>query len=90
LGDTASRLYQEWSVINLVEQYQAKDSLAIMIDCGVNDVFYAANKATHEKMLQLKIPHDYVERAGGHSWDYWRNAARYQLLFCRELFERNK
>jgi S-formylglutathione hydrolase FrmB len=90
LGDTLSRFYEDWSVINLVEKYQLKDSLAIMIDCGVSDAFYSANKATHEKMLKLKIPHDYIERAGGHNWDYWRNAVKFQLLFFREWFNRNR
>jgi enterochelin esterase-like enzyme len=37
-------------------------------------------------MLELDIPHDYIERPGGHSWDYWGNAVEYQLLFFSKLF----
>lgn len=47
-------------------------------------------KMLHEKMNTLKIPHDYIERPGVHEWRYWANAVKYQLLFFREWFNRNK
>jgi S-formylglutathione hydrolase FrmB len=48
------------------------------------------SKAAHEKLIQLKIPHDYIERPGKHDWFYWANAVRYQLLFFKEHFKRKK
>jgi S-formylglutathione hydrolase FrmB len=82
IGDTVKykNNWDNYSVVNLIEKYH-KDSLAIIIDCGVNDQFYADNKRLHEKMLRLKIPHDYIERPGGHTWSYWANSIQYQLLF---------
>jgi S-formylglutathione hydrolase FrmB len=77
--------WKDYSVISIVE-HQLKDSLAIIIDCGVDDFFYPVNKNLHNKLLQLKIPHDYIERPGKHSWDYWANAVQYQLLFFRKYF----
>ncbi|TDH29036.1 esterase family protein [Segetibacter sp. 3557_3] len=90
LGDTIAnqKYYHDWSVVNLVEHYP-KDSLAIIIDCGTEDFIYPMTKATHEKMLQLKIPHDYIERPGKHDWPYWNKAVRYQLLFFKEYFRKN-
>ena len=89
LGDTIAFAdnWKKYSVTTLVEKYP-KDSLAIIFDCGTEDFFYAVNHRLHEKMLQLKIPHDYIERTGAHNWAYWRNAVRYQLLFFRNYFNK--
>ena len=91
VGDTAENaaVWKSLSVINLVEN-RPSDSLAIIIDCGVNDFFYADNKALHQKLLALKIAHEYTERPGRHDWPYWANAIEYQLLFFRNYFERMK
>lgn len=89
LGDTIQQAgnWSRFSVINVIENKPA-DSLAIIIDCGTEDFFYAVNKALHEKMLQLKIAHDYIERPGKHDWNYWRNAVKYQLLYFSEYFQK--
>jgi S-formylglutathione hydrolase FrmB len=87
IGDTA-RYADNWknfSVITLVEAGNP-DSLSIIIDCGTEDFFYPVNKALHEKMIRLGIPHDFIIRPGKHNWDYWRNAIRYQLLFFSNYF----
>ncbi len=91
LGDTIQYAdnWKKYSVINVIDEYP-KDSLAIIFDCGVDDFFYPGNRRLHEKMLRLKIPHDYIERPGFHSWDYWINAVEYQLLFFRKYFDKNK
>jgi S-formylglutathione hydrolase FrmB len=91
IGDTIqyAENWNKYSVIHVIENYP-KDSLAIIIDCGTDDFFYANNHALHEKMLRLKIPHDYIERPGKHDWNYWANAVKYQLLFFRNFFDRNK
>jgi enterochelin esterase-like enzyme len=46
------------------------------------------NRAMHDKLLKLKIPHDYTERPGKHDWLYWSNAVDYQMLFFRKYFDR--
>jgi len=91
LGDTTAnrKYYVDWSVMTLLDKYNPKDSIAFMIDCGINDFIFFMSKAAHEKMLKLKIPHDYIERPGVHDWKYWANAVKYQLLFFREWFSKN-
>lgn len=91
LGDSAQypENWKNYSAITVIEQKPA-DHLSIIIDCGTDDFFYGVNKAVHEKMLQLKIPHDYIERPGKHDWAYWANAVKYQLLFFREYFAGRK
>lgn len=88
LGDskTDSANWKKFSVTTVIENKPA-DSLAIIFDCGTEDFFHEVNKALHEKMLRLKIPHDYIERPGQHNWNYWTNAIGYQLLFFRKYFD---
>ena len=82
LGDTIkyAKNWIDYSVITIVEK-KPSDTLAVMIDCGVNDFFLPENRALHQKLIQLKFPHDYVERSGQHDWAYWRGSIEYQLLF---------
>jgi len=89
IGDTITHAddWKNLSVTNIIEQYP-KDSVSIIIDCGTEDFFYAVNHSLHEKMIRLKIPHEYTERPGKHDWAYWRNAVQYQLLFFSNYFRK--
>ncbi len=90
IGDTIQYAdnWKKYMVMNVIENYP-KDTLSIIIDCGVNDELYAgANRKLHEKMLLLKIPHDFTERPGKHEWAYWRNSIQYHLLFFRNYFDK--
>ncbi|MCO6497938.1 MAG: esterase family protein [Chitinophagaceae bacterium] len=82
LGDYATHK-QNWednTVINMVHLL-TPNSLRIIFDCGSEDFFYKVNNNLHEKLLERNIPHDYISRPGGHSWDYWNNSIEYQVLF---------
>ena len=41
-----------------------------------------------EELLLLKVPHEYIERPGNHSWDYWRYAVHFQLLFFKKYLKK--
>lgn len=60
--------------------------LAIAIDCGVNDFFSQANRDLHELLLKNKVAHDYQERPGGHTWEYWNRVFPYASVFFRSQF----
>jgi S-formylglutathione hydrolase FrmB len=89
LGDTLLQAanWKTYSVLNVVERIPA-DTPAVIIDCGSDDFFFAVNEALHEKLMKLRVPHDYVIRPGGHNWKYWQNAVRYQLYFFNLYFDR--
>lgn len=78
--------WERYSVINLVDKLK-QEKLALFIDIGIDDIFIEVNRQLHQKLLRLHIPHDYIERPGGHTWTYWRNALPYHLLFFRDYFE---
>jgi S-formylglutathione hydrolase FrmB len=90
LGDTSNKQrYREYSFIEEMENYAKTDSIAIIIDCGTEDFIIEMSRSAHQKMLSLKIPHDYIERPGRHDWKYWTNAVQYQLLFFRNYFDKH-
>ena len=81
---------ERWHENTVVKQIESltNNRLAIIIDCGVDDFFLAVNRALHEKLLQLKINHDYIERPGGHSSTYWSGNIDYQILYFKKFFEK--
>lgn len=87
IGDNTSfpSRWEEYSVKGVVKK-PSELPLEIIIDCGTEDFFYDINKALHQQLLQLKVKHAYIERPGGHTWQYWSNALPYQLLFFHRYF----
>lgn len=73
-------VWAKHTVINLVDQIKP-ESLSLVFDCGVDDFFYEVNCNLHEKLLSLKIPHDFCVRPGAHTWEYWRNSVKYHFLY---------
>ena len=72
--------------MGLEEKIKPAEAPAMIIDCGTEDFFYSINDALHQKLLSLKIPHEYIERPGKHDWNYWSQAIRYQFLFFADFF----
>lgn len=77
--------WEKNTVINLTHLLQP-DSLKFVIDCGSDDFFYEVNCNLHAKLLKEGIPHDFYSRPGGHTWSYWRNSIKYQMLFFHNCF----
>lgn len=91
LGDYESNKerWYENTVMRQVE-FLKNNQLALIIDCGIDDFFMPVNRALHEKLLQLKIDHDYIERPGEHNHIYWGNSIDYQILYFHHFFQKNK
>jgi len=81
--------WREHSVINMLHLLDGTN-LKLIFDCGVDDFFYGDNQRMHKKLVERRIPHDYIERPGRHNWDYWTNAIKYQLLFFNDFFTADK
>ena len=81
--------WYEYTVMRQVELLKNKQ-LALIIDCGIDDFFMPMNRALHEKLLQLKIDHDYIERPGEHNHIYWGSSIDFQILFFHHFFQKNK
>ncbi len=88
LGDSicCKENWENNTVINIVGNLKNGD-IALIIDCGTQDFFIQVNRNLHQKLLGMKIDHDYTERPGAHNNDYWKNSIDYQLLFFKKFFE---
>jgi len=74
------------TVITAVDNLSNGD-LKIIFDCGTSDFFLTVNRNLHQKLLDKKIDHDYIERPGGHNGQYWKNSIDYQVLFFWKYFQ---
>ncbi len=83
--ETNKEVWLKNSVFHQIQKLQGKN-VALIIDCGKDDFFYEINKKLHNKMLELKIPHDFIVRPGEHSWDYWKSSIEFQMLFFYKFF----
>jgi len=81
--------WEKNTVINMLHLL-TPNSLALIVDCGTDDFFFKVNENLHQQLLYRNIPHDFITRPGGHTWPYWTNAVKFQLLFMSNYFNSAK
>ncbi|MBC8491617.1 MAG: esterase family protein [Candidatus Marinimicrobia bacterium] len=79
--------WEQYSCLNMIENLAGLDK-GIVIDCGIADFTIDINRQMHRKLMELGIPHDYYERPGEHSWDYWTNALEYHIMYFIKFRDR--
>ncbi len=72
------------SVVNMVPQLKASP-VKILFDCGVDDFLIESNRELHRRLVIEKVPHEYNERPGAHTWAYWGDALPVHLLFFQKV-----
>ncbi|GAC1374266.1 MAG: alpha/beta hydrolase family protein [Hymenobacter sp.] len=85
---TSPERYAANAVVNMVEQLH-RNALPLIIDCGVDDGLLDINREVHRRLLYNHTPHDYTERPGAHTWEYWQQALPYQVLFFEQVLHGN-
>ncbi|MDO5089469.1 MAG: alpha/beta hydrolase family protein [Leptotrichiaceae bacterium] len=85
IGKVLNNSWKEYNIKDIAHQLIGTKS-NIIIDCGVDDFFIEPNRKLHKKFLDLNIKHEYIERPGGHSWEYWDNSIKYQTFFFNQKF----
>ena len=58
----------------------------LYLDCGDDDSLSKGNSILHRVLKDLKIPHEYRVRDGGHTWEYWRSGLKDGLKFISTGF----
>ena len=81
-------LYQENSVVYMTDKMK-QNNLPLIIDCGVDDFLIESNRELHRRLVYSKVPHDYTERPGAHTWPYWSDALPFHLLFFQKVWQQN-
>lgn len=87
IGDSINggEIINHYSVMKITDTFSNKN-MPLIIDCGIKDQFISHNRDLHLKLLSRNLDHTYIEREGGHTWNYWTNALPYHLLFFRKYF----
>lgn len=81
-------VYASFAVLNMIDGIK-ENKLDIIVDCGVDDFLIEPNRELHRRLVYNKVPHDYTERPGAHTWEYWENALPYHVLFFDKVFQKN-
>ncbi|MEA5427806.1 MULTISPECIES: alpha/beta hydrolase [Arcicella] len=87
-SDTSNEIYVKNSIVNMAETIK-KNGMPVIIDCGVDDFLIEVNRELHRRLLYNNTPHDYTERPGAHTWEYWQNSLPYHLLFFNKVLKNN-
>lgn len=80
--------YPGYTMVTLVDKLKA-NNIPLIFDIGVDDFLIETNRDLHRRLMENKTPHDYTERPGAHTWEYWGNALPYQLLFFSKILQVN-
>ncbi|GAB3954211.1 alpha/beta hydrolase family protein [Spirosoma harenae] len=80
--------YPGYTLVTMADQVKAAN-LALIFDVGVDDFLIEGNRDLHQQLVANKTPHDYTERPGAHTWEYWGNALPFQLLFFQKVLLEN-
>ncbi|MCR4030390.1 MULTISPECIES: alpha/beta hydrolase [Flavobacterium] len=84
-----TELYEQNSVLRMADKIKA-NKLPLVIDCGVDDFLIEPNRELHRRLVYNKTDHDYTERPGAHTWDYWENSLPYHVLFFSKILFKNQ
>ena len=84
-----TELYEQNSVLRMADKLKS-NKLPLVIDCGVDDFLIEPNRELHRRLVYNKVDHDYTERPGAHTWDYWENSLPYHVLFFNKILARNQ
>ena len=80
--------YARYAVLDKIDLIKA-NKMPLIIDCGVDDFLIESNREFHRRLVYSKIPHEYTERPGAHTWEYWNNALPFHLLFFSKILKEN-
>lgn len=81
-------LYDANAVLGMIDKIKA-NKMPLTIDIGVDDFLIESNREFHNRMVYEKIPHEYTERPGAHTWEYWENSLPYHVLFFSKILKAN-
>ena len=81
-------LYDVNAVLRMVDKIKA-NKMPLIIDVGVDDFLIESNRELHRRLVYERIPHEYTERPGAHTWEYWENSLPYHFYFFSKILKEN-
>ncbi|MBS4072927.1 MAG: esterase family protein [Algoriphagus sp.] len=80
--------FNPYTAVGLVDRIK-ENKLALIIDCGVDDFLIETNRQMHELLVANGVAHEYIERPGAHTWQYWTEALPVHLFFMNKYLKRD-
>jgi S-formylglutathione hydrolase FrmB len=80
--------FSSYTAVGLVKKIH-ENGLALILDCGTDDFLIETNRQMHQLLLDQKTPHEYTERPGAHTWEYWTEALPVHVLFFDKYLKRD-
>ncbi|PYS87465.1 MAG: hypothetical protein DMF62_12425 [Acidobacteria bacterium] len=69
---SASRTENDiFSIVRSTDPERSKSLPFIYLDCGTEDILLQSNREFATLLLEKKIPHEFRQLPGGHTWPYW-------------------
>ena len=81
-------MYDVNAVLRMVDKIKA-NKMPLIIDVGVDDFLIESNRELHRRLVYERIPHEYTERPGAHTWEYWENSLPYHFYFFSKILKEN-
>jgi S-formylglutathione hydrolase FrmB len=75
-------------VPKLAREAKAKNTTLpyFYVDCGTEDHLFGDNREFITLLVELRIPHEYRQLPGGHSWTYWDSQVQEVLRIASKRF----
>jgi S-formylglutathione hydrolase FrmB len=75
-------------VPKLAREAKAKNTTLpfLYVDCGTEDHLFGDNREFVSLLVELKIPHEYRQLPGSHSWTYWDSQVQEVLRIASKRF----
>ena len=83
--DSHPENWEKNTVINMLDLLNGKN-ISLIFDCGTEDFFHEYNKTLHLELMKRMIKHNYSERPGKHTVDYWRTSMKFHAAFFHDFF----
>ena len=80
--------FSTYTAVGLVDQIKA-NGIPLIIDCGTEDFLISTNRQMHQLLLANNTPHEYTERPGAHTWQYWTEALPVHMHFINKHLKRD-
>jgi S-formylglutathione hydrolase FrmB len=80
--------FNPYTAVGLVDKIKI-NKLALIIDCGVDDFLIETNRQIHQLLVANGVAHEYIERPGAHTWQYWTEALPVHLFFMNKYLQRD-
>jgi S-formylglutathione hydrolase FrmB len=69
---SASRTENDiFAIVRSIDSERSRSLPFIYFDCGTEDILLQSNRDFATLLLEKKIPHEFRQLPGGHTWPYW-------------------